>query len=746
MNEQQEPDVPGLDNLTPFEYALAGVTIPEGHEDSPSLAVIRDMRHMASDVQDAPVKHAGLREFLQTGGSIAKRSDRRTARDRKPTQPKTAKPAGRDVSPGSFIDITPVELVDGGVQTQDTPAEQVTSRAVVNDFEDTVPPVPADELKALGLAAGHSDEPTPARPGADGSSLDDPTMPILGADPAPQEPEAVSVPAEPNPESAQQGGATEPLNRPVDKDPDDAESFTLTRIEPPKQTESPLHLDDGTELPPRQPSEAASRNSDFSSDLFPDVEDDPNLKVAGAHPDRPADRATGSEAAALAAASPLFADSDPDGEPIDDGTGLLSKADDASAGILGSTDHEDAFDDQNYDQNYDKESMTPAYAGSVPIQKRRLSFGALLALGGTMVVSAALAVGALWWADGRGGEGTETEAAAPESTTTVPEAEVGSDAEAEVEEEGSPSTLDISQSGTTLGGSNGDTPVDPDPTGDSEGSDSDDQSETSPSTDGSSTDGSSTDTTEAATEPEATDTPDTTTPPEPEPQETTAPTDLEPQPTTPEEPSTEVTTSAGAGAPAYIGDSVNVGSYSGPPVQGALVGLFEDTDRDGEPDGRIDTRFTGRDGRYAFNVPAACYVVRFYPIDGYRVDENLEFQSVCLDPGEAAPRIDGILHPTVQDVAPAAPPSGCFVEPASYGSVAGVEVYENGRDWADSYIFYSLNGGVVARTSELGPPDDIDGPTDWEWEAEESGFPHRSVRRVSAVRNGSESEPITCSR
>ena len=72
MSAPDERDgLAGIDNLTPFEYARAGVVPADGH-DSPSLTVIDDMRRLADEMVDAPVTQARLRDFLETGGALAR--------------------------------------------------------------------------------------------------------------------------------------------------------------------------------------------------------------------------------------------------------------------------------------------------------------------------------------------------------------------------------------------------------------------------------------------------------------------------------------------------------------------------------------------------------------------------------------------------------------------------------------------------------------------------------------------------
>ncbi|MGI9598197.1 MAG: hypothetical protein ACR2QK_18685, partial [Acidimicrobiales bacterium] len=130
MSDHQDNNFQGVDNLTPFEYALAGVAVPEA-QDSPSLAVVEHMRMLAAEVEDAPIVHPGLGEFIDSGGSIARRSDRRSMRRRRPaTSPEAVALAGAE---GGFIDITPIELAE---------SNEAASKANGQATDDAPPPEP----------------------------------------------------------------------------------------------------------------------------------------------------------------------------------------------------------------------------------------------------------------------------------------------------------------------------------------------------------------------------------------------------------------------------------------------------------------------------------------------------------------------------------------------------------------------------------------------------------------------------
>ncbi|MEM7276356.1 MAG: hypothetical protein AAF547_25000, partial [Actinomycetota bacterium] len=124
-------NVPG-DNLTPFEYALAGVTDPDG-EDAPSLSVIEHMRRLADDVDDAPITQDRLQDFLQSGGTAVRRDERRTRRRRRSA-----------AAQGGFVDITPDELAPANDDTAVDPAVAARSEEPAEEvaFADVVGPDP----------------------------------------------------------------------------------------------------------------------------------------------------------------------------------------------------------------------------------------------------------------------------------------------------------------------------------------------------------------------------------------------------------------------------------------------------------------------------------------------------------------------------------------------------------------------------------------------------------------------------
>ena len=233
---------------------------------------------------------------------------------------------------------------------------------------------------------------------------------------------------------------------------------------------------------------------------------------------------------------------------------------------------------------------------------------------------------------------------------------------------------------------------------------------------------------------------ETTAPPTSEPT-TEAPTTA-PTTTAASQETTEPTVARPAEAPALagIGDAVTLDSASGPGVGAVRVSLYADPDGDGEGDSLQQSTTTSTAGRYAFTPTPGCYVIQFSAPDGYRVEPDDERQVVCLQPGQAVSDVDAVVY----RVRPPAP-SGCFVEKAG-GGRRGVEVFEDDGAWAPSYTFYDKDGDVVVRTRDIGPADDVEGPTNHEWHGEANGFDHRDVRSVAAERNGLESQPVTCDR
>lgn len=193
----------------------------------------------------------------------------------------------------------------------------------------------------------------------------------------------------------------------------------------------------------------------------------------------------------------------------------------------------------------------------------------------------------------------------------------------------------------------------------------------------------------------------------------------------------------------YIGDQIYLGDWGGPGLANVRVRLLIDDDGNGSGDREVAQRVTGNDGGYFFTPLPGCYEVRFEAPAGYEMDERHRVQRLCLASGQIAPRVDAIVRQVVR--ATAAAPSGCKVEPRGNESYRGVEIYEFNGNW-DEYILYGSSGQVIARTEDMGSPDDVEGRTNHEWHARSNDFNHRRVEAVSAVRNGVESSPVTCDR
>jgi hypothetical protein len=621
----------GSQGLTAFEFALAGVTPPDGQQ-AASVRVIDDMRALAAEVVDAPVRLAGLQAFLDADGPWPLR------------QGEGDRPSQRVGITGAFVDITPPEL------TGEVPA----------------PPVhPAVAAGAVPDPAGRLVGPEPHDP-LTGPSLD----------------EVVTAEIE----DAGLASATGASDGATEGDEIDGGIDTA-------------QLRDGTG---RFSVAVAAGLAVPPGSSGPDSADDPSpvgaegvttgriLATVGDDPTGPVP-----VAGILLGADPPEA---PDGvEPVPATAGLVT---------LGTTE-------------------PPLIAPPAP----ELATAAGAARGATVpallgaVAAVTLLLGGLWWAGGSSSGADDTDAAGQAAgqlgrESTEADEAVGS-ATAGRDPSGSRPASEPSgptaTSATTgrLTSSNPDEPI----------------TVTAPRSD----EPFVTQTTVRST---TTPTSRTTAPPTTEAQTTAAPTTAAPQTTTTPPTSSETL----GGRPAYIGDQVSIGDYDGPGLAGVQVQLWLDGDRDGVADRQVADEVTGSAGRYSFDVPGACYEVRFLPPDGYQIRPDLAVQYLCLDAGEAAARTDAVI------VAPVSGPSGCRVDRSGSSSSLGVEVYEEEREWADSYLFLDRSGGVVADTASMGDPDEVDSRTDREWFGGANGFDHRDVRSVSAVRQGVRSEPVRCRR
>lgn len=806
---------PSVDNLTPFEYALAGVEAPDAQH-SPSLSVIQQMRRLASEVEETPITSAALRDLMRNGGIVSRSNDRRSIRRKRPT---TAADAAASVSDeGGFVDITPIELSEdpldhefvlaadrsatddsfaalaagfGPVPELDEPTGEMQSISVESDVdvdaivaaaEPTVATEPIAE--DLGVESTNSaipeespeipEPPIEPKP-AELARLDQAIVQaqaLLANDEADQEAEVGAAEAtqadgpdtstgvgaeadaddlvaeydfaaladddrpsseeEPTAEHIAVGSTVDHLLDELTPETNGAfvpgglsdEDLTILSSEP--ESGSFFVLADGTELPLATGVDPADTGGvqpqDELPSLFPGVPDDQDFLVS-----------TDRDELFLASEAPIGSDDDEG----DEGAVLVGAGSAAAAGILG----------QGAEVYHPPIEADPLAAFNGPAEReRRRVGGAFWALAGTAAAAAVLVLGGLWWANSLR-DRTETDSAAgPTTIGELTEDQAGTtgaesaDAEDEVSAGSDVGELEVEADST-----NGDF-GDPDSPSRSSGTDTsvttnaDSQTPATTAANGS-------DTTVATTAGDPTTTvPETTTPTVPEETTTTEEVTTTEAPATteaPPEPTVPTTAAPPTVAPlGFIGDSVNLGSFAGPGANGVRVDLFEDSNDDGRGDRLIESQTTSRNGRYAFNVPAGCYVVQFNSIPGFDVQSDLASQAVCVEPGEAKPRVDGVLIERQQI---SRPPDGCYVEDAS-NSRQGVEVYENSSDWADSYIFYANNGSIVYRTPR--EPHDVDGDsdTDYEWTGAAGGFRVRDVWSVAASRNGVVSAAISCFR
>ncbi len=734
----------GSDSLTPFEFALAGVT-PPGAEAISSLRVVDDMRSLVDGVDETPVLHPGLQDFLQSGGRLS------LGRDRRRLRPEVVAPATslRDrASGGTFIDITPTDLtqtdepvpinaappmptasaltpaaVEPDVEVEPEPSGgvdedlEVETEIEVLDGDRSIDVVQADLQSALGLdqpdlsGTSPTDEPEPepdlavAEPSPMVEQMV--TGPIAGRTVEPTEPEP-DVDVELEIDTAE---APNPLGTGTDRLRDDSGRFGP--------------------VPGPQPAEVAGFGALHA---VPSLEDSADDETDPTDPQEPA-----REPAAAAGAVGLFGVLDAAetleparSEPEVVSIGLAATAAPGLPEVASSA----------------SPPMVPTAPPAAFAVASRRPGGTLLALVGAGAAAAVLVAGSLWWASSTSSSSTEAEqgteevAASPSTTgADVAAGSLGGSAErstgadddepAEFQDEGeaTSSTLTVAAGGSTT------TPS---------------SSEGQSSTSGGGASSSTTDAGSSTTVPGGPTSEGTVLVSTSRPSASTTPTSLQPSTTrsTTTRPSSTTrvvttrppvtrpitTTTVAPPRPVSIGDRITVGSSSGPGLGNVEVGLYVDQNEDGYGDRRIQRQTTGANGRYSFEADPGCYEVRFTAPAGYEIRSGQRRQALCLESGASNSRIDAVADRLVV----VAPPSACDVEPD------GVEVDEYNGNWADSYTFYSASGAVIARTRDLGPYDVDPGETDREWFGPENGFNHRAVVSVAAERNGRESAPRAC--
>ena len=354
--------------------------------------------------------------------------------------------------------------------------------------------------------------------------------------------------------------------------------------------------------------------------------------------------------------------------------------------------------------------------------------GTVWAVLGAAAVAAVLIAGGLWWTtNGTGTTTTGDDAEVAASPTTVG-AETGASERAPAGSADGPASSDPSGTGTLA-------------VADSSSSSATAPSTTRPSAVTSAASATSAVATSAATESTTSASDATSTSAEVDTTGTTGTTESTTSSTTTTTVST-TTTTVGPVRLGYIGDRVTIGGFDGDGLPGVRVELWLDADENGQGERPVAASVTDGDGRYFFDREAGCYEVRFSAPDAYEIRSGFQRLPVCIAAGQTRARIDAIADPLVVT----AGPSGCHVERAGTRFDLGVEVYEREGDWGSSYTFYNASGGVVLITGDPDLADDFDGSNDREWFASISGYDHRSVRSVSATRNGLESAPVLCSR
>jgi len=731
----------GADSLTPFEFALAGVT-PPGADAISSLRVIDDMRSMVEGVDETPVVHPGLHDFLDSGGRLS------LGRDRRRLRPEAAAPAngihGR-ASGGAFIDITPTDMAQvdtAGSEPIDAtppmPAAPMATAAGLAEAEADVDPQTepqlAAETEAEAEAESNTDEAgehsgdrsidvvqadlqSALRAGSPHAADDDPTEPDL--DPTVGRPPSSMV------EQMVTGPIAGRFSEPADPGLEIGVELDTTEAPAPLGASTDGLRDDVGRFGPTPGPQLAEVAGIGALHAVPSIDEspgDPDDVVAGPAADEAVAELLFGELDTAETLEPLPSDAEvvPIGMAAAAAPGLLDVSSSSSPPMV--------------------PTAPPAAIAAVS----RRPGGTVLALLGAGAAAAVLVAGSLWWASSTSSSSTEADqssgevAASPSTTETdVAAGSLGGSAErstgdddepAEFQgEEGTSSTLTVASGPSTTGSSANQTSTTR--VG---------RSSTTTSAGGSTTlPGGAT---SASTVPVSTSRPSASTTTSGEPSTTrsttTRPSSSTTRVVTTRPPVTQpiTTTTVAPARPVYIGDRITVGSFNGPGLGNVEVGLYIDEDRDGFGDRRIQRQTTSGNGRYSFEPDPGCYEVRFTPPAGYEILPALSRQALCLESGGSNARIDAVAERLVV----VAPPSACDVESD------GVEVDEFNGNWADSYTFYSASGAVVARTRNLGPYDTDPGETDREWFGAENGFNHRAVVSVAAERNGQESAPRAC--
>lgn len=741
--------VPGIDNLTPFEYALAGVT-PPGDQDSPSLAVIEGMRQLAAEVEDAPVTDARLQEFIRDGGANQRRNDRRALKRRRPMIDEPAD--------GGFVDITPIELVSDRATGSDIEPTM---------FQDTEPTseqpavfLPVDDQAANVLADAGADA------DADGPGLA--PAPTVGSDTDPTiDDQAIGTP--PMEIAAAAHELVSDDQRGEDRSENGTDRTDDGHHDPAAGVAAGLglnHLDESDFARKFDAIQQAMVGEAASSEAGTEPETD---HIAGARGPAEAEFGLGSEldselGGSMESGGDSRSDLQPAGDPDHQEQDLSAPLTEA---VLfdrnDSTDGEaEPTEDPLWDQNPaggplllagDDNDRSPvpvaALTEAPPLPGRRVG-AAFWALAGTATAALLLGLGGYVWLNSISDESAQDSAASsveasgstenePEAPASEPSSDDGSTSEAsatgalgEGDEEREPLAVDgvdtpeddnvitptTTDDSNAQAGADGNTDDDPNPETDQTPTTAEDET-------------SVTETTVAeTTAPETTVTP-TTEPPITEPP-TTPPPATEP-PTTP--PTTPPTI-----GPTFIGDRITLGSYEGPGLDQVRVLIYQDRDSNGTPDELVGQTSTANGGFYAFDrYPTGCYVIQFDQLP-FKVEVRQDHfrQPVCLQEGGQNGRIDA--------VAIVSPPDGCLVEADTGSSRQGVEVYDSDGYQQQNFVFYDQVGNVVVRTRDIGGPDDFDGINDFEWFGRGNGFSHRQVFTVAGEYNGVESQPVACSR
>ncbi len=744
MNENIGADRETIDNLTEFEYALAGVT-SSGADDNPAIRILMDMRDLMNAVSETPVRSPGLNSFLDDSGG-KRRNDRRGSQT-----PSTKRRRSLPTA-GGFVDITPEELLPDQELVQNDLAEFSPADAI--NFH-------PDFLNASGY--GHADQlqfdqeidtdrvpPTDDQTNSTGNET---ANAVTNLDPITDE---IADPPneEPNHHTAQ-----------ITDEHPETQPDSLTEPEPNHHTaqitdEHPETQPDSlTEPEPKQFSDSSDKTgSDFTetSERPVGLSEDSLVSVpeAGSIVDQGAP-------AQFVETTPIVSvvDASTDSERSlfdSDLASAATAATNANEGILGGIQGRDLDHSPSRSQEYDAAAVNllPELAASVTAETRASrSRPATFIWVGALAAALTITVGGLWFLNRPTTNVDENELATSDiGADSVPD--VGLDKQPGESTGGDFNSRQESENGADQGQSSEfsqpslpRSDSSPAPLDDSDG---DDDALTVPVADDSVLD-SPTTTSDTTASPSTTQTSSTSA----QSSSTTTTSQTTSRPTTTIRQTTtrltttsrQTTTQPPSTTPpfAYLGNKVYLDQRFGAVSNQASIELHYDTDGDGTPEGFVRRRDLNDSGTYEFEVNAGCFVVRVVPFPGYELVPGNGDLPVCVQPGEINNDLDSVIRRVPVSIDR---PDFCYVEVRDFNlAIRGVQITENDQQFAAFYIFYNDRGRIVKETNNI-PSEDVfyHNATTREWH-DQGNYDSQSVYSAAAADDqGNVSTRISCQR